>query len=234
MRTCAIEKSDLNECRQTRAAGRTGFAVTVLLGLLLWVGASGCQTNQPAAAMAPSAAPAPAAATTSTNSPSLLLHEGDSVQIKFPGAQEMDTTQTIRADGKITINMAGDIKISGLTTDGAAQAILAAVGDQLKVKEVTITVQSSAVIYYITGSVLRPGKLVSDRPLTPLEAIIESGLDEHRSNLKKVKIIRTDDSGHSVQIILNLQKLLDTQGSVEPFMLKPYDVIYVPEKLSLW
>ena len=94
-----------------------------------------------------------------TNAPDLSLHEGDVVQIKFPGTPEMDAVQTIRADGKITILNAGEVKVSGLTPGGAEQAILKAAGAQIKVPQVSVTVQSSAFIVYITGAVGRPGKL---------------------------------------------------------------------------
>jgi polysaccharide export outer membrane protein len=253
-----------------------GVASTATLGLILWIGASGCETTQPQSASPPVAAPstntgsdslvaylrnvetpstpsaasaastattgataslaatgtaAPAAAT--AGSASLLLHEGDVLQIKFPGAPEMDALQTIRSDGKITISMVGDIKVSGLTPDLARQALLDACGPQLKVKEVTVSVQSSAFIFYVTGSVLRPGKLIEDRPVTPLEAVIEAGIDPTKSNLAKVKVIRTDENGHTTTKILNLQKIID-KGRTEPFTLKPYDIIYVPEKFSMF
>jgi len=194
------------------------------LGLVLCLIASGCGTpDLPQITSSPN----------DTNTNSLSLHEGDALQIRFPGATEMDTTQTIRADGKITIANAGDVKISGLTPDGAAQAILAAVGDQLKVKQVTVTVQSSAFIVYVTGSVFRPGKIISDRPLTVFQAVIEAGIDSAKSDLTEVKVIRTDASGHNTYKILNLRNIIKGVPG-EPFTLKPYDTIVVPEKLSVF
>jgi len=68
-------------------------------------------------------------------------------------------------------------------------------GSQLMNNEVTVAVQSSAFVIFITGAIGRPGKLVSERPLTPLQALIESGVDDTRSNLKAIQIIRTDEAG---------------------------------------
>ncbi len=143
----------------------------------------------------------------------------------------MDAQQTIRSDGKITILNAGDVKVSGLTPDAAAQAVLAVVGDQLKVKQVNVTVQSSAFIIYVTGSVLRPGKIVADRPLTVFQAVIEAGIDSTQSNLNKVKVIRTDANGKNTYKILNLNNIIKGRPS-ESFTLKPYDTILVPQKFS--
>jgi polysaccharide export outer membrane protein len=203
-------------------------AAAAVLALALCVAGSGCQTDLP-----------PITPTTGdlTNTNSLTLHEGDVIQIKFPGAPELDTVQTIRSDGKITINMAGDVKVSGLTTLQAAKAILDPVGGQIVVKECTVTVQSSAFIIYVTGSVLRPGKIMSDRPLTPFQAVMEAGIDPSRSNLAKVKVIRTDPvTGYNTYKILNLNHILNPPNGTqdEPFSLKPYDTLVVPEKFSLF
>ena len=200
-----------------------GVAASAALGLVLCILASGCQTG---------ALPPIPPSTGDTTAASLTLHEGDVLQIKFPGATEMDASQTIRADGKITILNGGDVKVSGLTPDGAGEAILNVVADKIKIKQVSVTVQSSAFIVYITGAVLRPGKLISDRPLTVFQAVIECGIDPARSNLKKVKVIRVDASGHNTYKELDLKRIIDGVWLAEPFTLKPYDTIVVPEKFS--
>jgi protein involved in polysaccharide export with SLBB domain len=201
------------------------LAAAAILGLVLCLIASGCGT-----AALPQIPP-PAG---ETNAASLSLHEGDVLQIKFPGAPEMDAVQTIRADGRITILNASDVRVSGLTPDEAAQAILAAVGSQLKVKQVSVTVQTSSFIVYVTGAVLRPGKLVSDRPLTVFQAVIEAGIDSTKSRLEKVKVIRTDATGHNAYKILDLNKIIQGEWQAEPFTLKPYDTIVVPEKFTFF
>jgi polysaccharide export outer membrane protein len=198
-------------------------AVAAAVGLVLGLITSGCGTT-----VLPPIVPS----VNDSNASSLSLHEGDVLQIKFPGAPEMDASQTIRADGKITILNAGEVKVSGLTPDQAEQAILKAVGDQIKVKQVSVTVQSSAFIVYVTGAVLRPGKLISDRPLTVFQAVIEAGIDAAKSSLTKVKVIRTEADGHNTYKVLNLKNIIDGKVQSEPFTLKPYDTIVVPEKFT--
>jgi len=225
MLNCFIARIPLkNGLRAAFLSARpAGLAAAAALGLVLCLIASGCDT---------AALPQMPPSSGETNTASLLLHEGDVLQIKFPGATEMDAVQTIRADGKITILNGGDVKVSGLTPDGAGDAILGVVGSQLKVKQVSVTVQSSAFIVYVTGAVGRSGKLISDRPLTVFQAVIESGIDLTRSNLKKVKVIRTDASGHNTYKMLDLQRKINGEWVSEPFTLKPYDTIYVPEKFT--
>jgi polysaccharide export outer membrane protein len=188
--------------------------------------ATSAATTTPTAPAAPEASSAPAA----DNSPSMVLREGDTVRISFPGAPSLDTVQTIRRDGKITLDMVGEMKAAGLTALELQKQLLKAYYDQLVVKEVTVTVQTSAFVVYVTGAVLRPGKLVSDRVETPLEAVIEAGIDSARSNLKKVVIIR-ENEGKTEHFILNLHDVMIGKPTV-PFTLKSMDKIIVPEKFS--
>jgi protein involved in polysaccharide export with SLBB domain len=184
----------------------------------------------PATTAAP-AAPATPAAPPPDNSQTLVLHEGDTLRITFSGAHSLDNTQTIRRDGKITLEMVGEIKAAGLTAPALEQELLKAYGDQLVVKEVSVAVQTSIFVVYVTGAVLRPGKVISDRPETPLKAVVEAGIDINRSNLKKVAVIRENENGKTERFQLNLDAVMKGKAT-EPFTLKSMDTIYVPEKFA--
>ena len=170
-------------------------------------------------------APAPA------NSETLVLHEGDVVSVLFPGAPDLNTVAPIRRDGRITLKSFGEFKAAGLTPPEMEKELIRLYGSQLQTKEVTVAVQSSAFPVYVTGAVLRPGKILSDRPMTALEAIMEAGgFDYGKANLKSIRILRTQN-GRTEHYTLNLKKVLEGQEP-EQFALKPADIIYVPEKFN--
>jgi len=212
---------------------------TFVFGLLAgWAVVCGCEsqsmtspppTGRGREAVGLAAAP-PSAAVTDTLS-SMVLRESDILRISFPGAPSLDSIQTIRRDGKITLDMVGEIKAAGLTAPALEQQLLKAYGDQLVAKEVTVTVQTSVFVVYVTGAVLRPGKLVSDRVETPLEAVIEAGLDPAKSNLKKIIVIRENVNGQTEHFNLNLDDVIKGKSTV-PFTLRSMDKIYVPEKFT--
>jgi protein involved in polysaccharide export with SLBB domain len=185
--------------------------------------------EQPGAAQTNSAASTASQINGGTNA--LVLQEGDAVQISFPGATSLNRTVSIRRDGKISLDMIGDIEAAGLTPNQLEKVLLEKYGPQLVVKEVTVSVVSSAFMIYVTGAVMRPGKVVSERPLTPLQAVIEAGIDTQRSNLRAVRIIRTDDRGNNERFKLNLKKIIDGK-QFQPFTLRPLDIIVVPEKFT--
>jgi polysaccharide export outer membrane protein len=160
----------------------------------------------------------------------LLLREGDTVRVTFPGARDLNTVQQIRRDGKITLQLIGEFKAAGLAPSEAEQELIKLYGPQLQVPEVIVELQSSAFAVYVTGSVLRPGKIMSDRPISAMEAVVEAGIDYSKANLKKVRVIRKEN-GRSEYHILNLREALLGKPA-ESFDLKPSDIIYVPERFT--
>src|ERR1022692_3583386 len=53
----------------------------------------------------------------------IVLAEGDSVKIIFPGAPNLDTTSKIRLDGKITLPDIGEVQAAGMTTGELEKAL---------------------------------------------------------------------------------------------------------------
>jgi polysaccharide export outer membrane protein len=175
----------------------------------------------------PEAVTAPA----TTNAEAFTLREGDILKITFPGSPNLNNIQQIRTDGKITLPLVGEVQAAGMTPVELQQKLMDLYAPQLSSKEVTVEVQSSSFPVYVTGAVLRPGKITSDHPMTALEAVMEAGgFDYTKANLKAVVVIRQE--GNQTKRY-NLDLKLEMEGkSSEPFYLKPSDIIYVPEKFS--
>ena len=161
----------------------------------------------------------------------LVLHEGDVVRVTFPGSANLNSSQPIRRDGKITLELAGEVTAAGLTPAELEKEILRLCGPQLITKDVVVSVDSSVFPVFVTGAVVRPGKIMSDRPITALQAIMESGgFDYSKANLTSVRVIR-QETGEMKNFKVNLKLVLQGKES-EPFNLKPADIVYVPEKFT--
>ena len=159
------------------------------------------------------------------------LREGDILKISFPGSPNLNTTQPIRTDGKISLRLVGEIQAAGMAPADLQKKLMDLYAPQLVSKEVTVEVQNSSFPVYVTGAVLRPGKISSDHPITALEAIMEAGgFDYIKANLKDVTVIR-QEGDQTRKYILNLKQVMEGKVST-PFYLKPADIIYVPEKFS--
>jgi polysaccharide export outer membrane protein len=197
------------------------------LGLGLLTAVTGCRTPDSAAPVEqvrnqPEASKPPEVQT---------VREGDVLKISFPGAPNLDTTQQIRRDGRITLSMVGEVMAAGLTPTELEKELIKLYSSQLLSKEVTVTVISSSFVVFVTGAVLRPGKIVSDHSISAFEAIMEAGgFDNARADLKAVVVIR-QEGGQTKKYSVNLRLVLEGKQS-EPFYLKPFDIIYVPVKFS--
>jgi polysaccharide export outer membrane protein len=159
------------------------------------------------------------------------LSPGDVVKISFPGAQNLDTTQQIRRDGRLNLYMIGEVKAADMTPAEFERDLVKAYSSQLISKEIKVTVVSSSFAVFVTGAVMKPGKISSDRALTAFEAIMEAGgFAGNSANAKEVRVIR-QEGGQTKTYTLNLKTILDG-GQGESFYLKSYDSVYVPEKIS--
>ena len=186
---------------------------------------NGCQTPMGKATGVPPENSAP--------DTTIALREGDALKISFPTASRLDTSQQVRRDGKIVLPVLGEVNAVGLTPAQLEQEILKLYGDQLATKEVSVTLVTSSYPVFVNGAVLNPGKITAERPITALEAIMEAGGFKYETaNLKKVRVIRHE--GSDVKTFT-----LDFKGVLSgvptpPFYVKPSDIIYVPEKFTLF
>lgn len=160
-----------------------------------------------------------------------ILRQGDSVKITFPGSQNLDETEQIRLDGKIALPLVGDVQAAGLTPDQLQQNLVKLYSPQISASDVTVAIESSSFPVFVTGCVLAPGRVLSNQPITALEAVMEAGgFDYSRANLRRVHIIRRENDT-SQSYVINLRSVLNGDDKNDFFM-QPNDIIYVPEKFS--
>ncbi len=167
-----------------------------------------------------------------THTEKIVLREGDVLKISFPSSANLDTTQQIRRDGKISLPLVGEVDAAGMSPDELQDNLVKLYAPQISSKEVIVALESSSFPVFVTGCVIHPGKVLSDHPITALEAVMEAGgFDYDKANLRDVKVIRLEN-GASKTYILNLKVLLEGGKEDKPFYLKPSDIIYVPERFN--
>ena len=197
---------------------------------------TGCETVPATNTVAPtptsSAAEIQAWQNAGKQSEMLTIREGDGLKITFPGAPNLDSAQQVRADGVITLDIVGEVKVVGLSPTELEKKLAKLYSTQLVSNEVTVAVTSSSFDVFVSGSVLRPGKITTTKPITALQAIMEAGYDPALANLQSVMIIREMNSKYSY-LTLNLQLILDGKET-QPFYLRPSDTVKVSKKLQVF
>jgi polysaccharide export outer membrane protein len=187
------------------------------LGIVL----TGCQ--QPAGQFGPVSG-APAAPFTSTR-----LGEGDTVRVAFEGDTNMNTVVKVQLDGTVALPLVGAFKALGLTPEELRAALMERYKKLLSVNEITVTLLSASASVYVSGAVLKPGRIPLDRPLTALEAVMEAGgFDPRRAKVSKVSVLRKE-GGKQRHFTLDLKRALSGEDP-NPFYLQPFDIVHVPQK----
>lgn len=199
----------------------------VLLGSTLFLG---CQYK-------PSYPPPPETKTVPPP-PRVALEPGDVIEVKFFYTPELNVAQTVRPDGRITLQLIGDVEVEGVTPAQLQDGLLQMYTPHLKDPEIAVIVRS---LYnrrvFVGGQVITPGIVGMPGKLTVLEAIMQAGgFDLREAEVRNVVVIRHRDAqryGYSLNLKLALEG-----GETQPFFLEPQDIVYVPRttiaKVDQW
>jgi len=159
----------------------------------------------------------------------VTLLPGDVVRLTFAGAPELNQAQKIRADGKLSLPLVGEVSAAGKTI-GQLQGELAGLyKSQLQTSEVTVSLESSLTTVVISGAVGKPGKIAFERPTTVFQAIMEAGGATEFGNLSHVRLIRTIRGVQQSQV-MDLRPTLRGQAT-RAFYVRDGDIIYVPQSM---
>lgn len=157
------------------------------------------------------------------------LGPGDELEIKFYYAPELNIQQRIRSDGKISLQLVGDVDAAGLTPAQLDENLQNAFAKHLKYPELSIIVRgmySRRVL--VTGEVLRPGPMEMPAQMSLMEAIgYSGGFNLVTANIKQVIVSRDTGEGKRVGYVVNMKDEY-AGAATTPFMLEPTDIVIVP------
>lgn len=160
-----------------------------------------------------------------------LVLPGDVISISFPAATNLSTQLRVPVDGEVRLPAAfgKPVNATGKTRAELEKALLAEIGSQLRSPEVNVSLIESAAVVYVSGAVLAPSRVAMTRPLTLLDALMETGgPDSRRANLDSVSVVR-NFNGVQQTFVIDMRKAF-AGGEVMPFYLRPFDSIVVPAR----
>jgi polysaccharide biosynthesis/export protein len=196
-------------------------ALAATMAVLLAVTFTGCESSG-------SYTPIPAEAYAPR--PSGTLAAGDVLNISFPGAPELNTTQKIQANGKVSLPTIGSVTAQGKSIATLQSQLTGMYQAHLQNPAVLVAVEAAASGVYVTGEVMKPGKVPLDRPMTVVEAVGECGGFTKFANPKQVVVVR-NHGGKTQRYSLNLADTF-SGASDASFYLRPFDTVLV--KQSRW
>ena len=152
------------------------------------------------------------------------LAAGDVIKLNYPGAPELNLSQKIRGDGKISLPMIGDIVAGGKELTKFQNELSGLYKDHLQNPTVIVSLETTAAAVYVSGRVKTPTKVVLDRPMTVLEAVMEAGGFNEFAHPERTSVVRNEKGVHK-RYNVNLTGVLS--GETPAFYLKPFDIVYV-------
>lgn len=159
----------------------------------------------------------------------VTLSPGDVIKLTFPGSTELNQSQKIRADGKVSLPLVGEVTASGKTVPDLQSELARLYKSQLRNNEVLVTLESGTATVVVSGYVSKPGKFSFDRPTTVFQAIMEAGGVSEYGSLGKVHLVRTVNGEQHTQV-LDLKSAM-SGSTTKVYYVRDGDVIYVGQRI---
>jgi len=157
----------------------------------------------------------------------VILASGDVVKLTFSSAPELNQSQKVRADGKLSLPLIGEVDVAGKTVGQLQGDLIQLYKPQLKTPEVTVSLEASVTTVTVSGAVAKPAKFTFERPTTVFQAIMEAGGPNEYGNLGHVRLHRIVNGVQKSQVF-DLHGMLKGEDT-KPFYVRDGDVIYVPQ-----
>lgn len=196
----------------TRATRRAAGLAALLLA------AAGCAAATPSARLpAVDHAPAP-----------YLIKVGDTLDIRFYKTPELNLEVPVRSDGKISLELIGDIEAAGLQPEQLSGTLRERYASELTDPRVSVIVRKFGGGVWIGGEVKTPSRVPYRNGMTALQAIHQAGgfLDTARTS--HVVLIRLEGNRYH-GYLLPLDQVQTGKDLSVDVALQPSDIIHVPK-----
>jgi len=120
-----------------------------------------------------------------------VLRRGDGISIYLKNIpRPEDIREEVDEMGDVTLPLIGKIRVNGMSTSQAEDAIKAAYIDGGYYRKIDVIVVAEAGVYYVRGEVKRPGSFPISGDVTLVQAITTAGGYTDFAKRSKVKVRR--------------------------------------------
>jgi polysaccharide export outer membrane protein len=179
------------------------------------------------AAEAPSVAPVPDAGIPAD----YRIGPGDTLKVYVFQNEELSATVPVRPDGKISTPLVEDMIAVGKTPSQLARDIEKSLAEYVKAPKVNVVVMVAVSVFSqvkVIGQVKTPEALPYRDGMTVLDAVLAvGGLGQFAAG-NRAHIVR-NENGKQTEIKVRLDALVNNGDMKQNLLLKPGDVLVVPE-----
>lgn len=158
------------------------------------------------------------------------IDRGDELDMRFVYTPELNTTVTVRPDGKISAPLLGDIKVAGMSTTQLSESLKKAYAEQVKRPDVAVNVRGFAnQRVFIGGEVVRAGTQPLVGPMSILQAVMQAEGFKDTARREEVVIVRRGQNDERMVFAVNLDDIIEGKDTAQDVLLHPMDVVVVPK-----
>ena len=155
------------------------------------------------------------------------IRPGDKIDVKFFYAPELNDTLPVRTDGRLSLQLVGDIPAAGKTPAQLGEVISAAYAEVLRSPQLTVIVRESSARIFVGGEIARPSFVKYDTKITALQAIFTAGGFTQYAQPASVILLRKVQGDERIAVRIDLSNGI-TEGT-EDLQLAADDVVFVPK-----
>lgn len=158
-----------------------------------------------------------------------VLQPGDVMEIQYRYTPEFNQTLTVQPDGFISLQIGGDLKVSGRNLQEVRKVIMATAQTRLASPELTIILKEFQKPYVVVaGEVAQPGKFELREKLTAIQAVLLAGGFKDSAKSSQILVFRKLNADTAEVKSLNFKTLKTTSDLENDLTLQPGDMILVP------
>jgi protein involved in polysaccharide export with SLBB domain len=158
------------------------------------------------------------------------LRPGDQIEIKFFYHPELNESQRVGPDGKITLELIDEVLAAGLTTSQLDEVLTKEFSKYLKNISITVIIRAySGLRIYVGGEVGSPGFVPLAGNMSVLQAIMVANGFRHSGKPESVILIRKGSDNRPVPMVVNLGPVIKGEQVENDIFVRPSDIIYVPK-----
>jgi polysaccharide export outer membrane protein len=176
------------------------------------------------AAQARATPPAQPAAAAAVVAPEYKVGAGDVLQVIVWKEPDLSRDVLVRADGRATMPLLGEVEAAGRTPRELAGDIARGLGRYITAAQVTVGVGQPAARVYVIGRVGRSGDIPLTFPLTVVQALALSGGFQEFARTDSILVVGRDLSVRP----FNYKKFEEGRDLEQNVVLKAGDTVVVP------
>lgn len=158
-----------------------------------------------------------------------LLHPGDVLDIQYRYTPEFNQTVTVQPDGFVSLEIGGDVKVSGRNLEQVRNVILAKAKMRLASPELIVVLKEFQKPYVVVaGEVAQPGKIEMREDITALQAVLLAGGFKDSAKSSQILVFRKLNASIAEVKVLNFKTLKQTSDLENDLTLQSGDMILVP------